>query len=110
MNDGCLFPVGFCFNVADPNLTNCSDADDVTEVAHHRQAGQRRDRHRRRCHHRGAAAQRLDVRVQRRLCAAGDVTRRSGKKDGKATLKVKSRTGDGRTDTDVVKLVCKPAP
>ena len=33
-----------------------------------------------------------------------------GKKDGKATLKVKSRTGDGRTDTDVVKLVCKPAP
>jgi hypothetical protein len=109
VNDSCLFPVGLCFNVADPTLTDCSDADDVTEVALTAKPA-------------SAAISTTAAAITAALPISGTTCRfsdgyalpvrqaSSGKKDGKATLKVKSRTGDGRTDTDVIKLVCKPAP
>jgi len=108
-NDSCLFPVGLCFNVADPDLTDCSDADEVTEVALTAKPA-------------SAAITATANAIAAALPINGTTCRFSdgyalpvaqtaaGKKDGKATLKVKSRTGDGRTDTDAVKLVCKPAP
>ena len=109
VNDSCLFPVGLCFNVADPDLTDCSDADDVTEVTLSAKPA-------------SAAITATATAITNALPINGTTCRFSdgyalplaqtsaGTKDGKATLKVKSRTGDGRTDTDVVKLVCKPAP
>jgi hypothetical protein len=108
-NDSCLFPVGLCFNVADPDLTDCSDADDVTEVALTAKPA-------------SAAITATANAITAALPITGTTCRFSdgyalpvvqsaaGKQDGKATLKVKSRTGDGRTDTDTIKLVCKPAP
>src|SRR5262249_30310389 len=32
-NDACLFPVGFCLNVDDPNLSSCDTSSNITEVA-----------------------------------------------------------------------------
>jgi hypothetical protein len=34
----------------------------------------------------------------------------SVKKPGKAQVKVQTASDDGRKDTDVVKLICQPAP
>lgn len=108
-NGSCLFPVGLCFNVADPALTDCSDADDVAEVALSAKPA-------------SAAIAALAAAIDAALPIGGTTCRFSdgyalpvvqtaaGTKAGKATLKVKSRTSDGRTDTDVVKLVCTPAP
>ncbi|HSP98190.1 MAG TPA: hypothetical protein VL049_13250 [Candidatus Dormibacteraeota bacterium] len=108
VNDSCLFPVGLCFNVADPDLADCSDADDVTEVTLTAKPA-------------SAAISTVAAAIDAALPISGTTCRFSdgyalpvnqtpaGKKDGKATLKVKSRTADGRTDTDVVRLVCTPA-
>ena len=108
-NGSCLFPIGLCFNVADPDLPDCSDGDDVTEVTLSAKPA-------------SAAIATVAAAIDAALPISGSTCHFSdgyalpvaqtpaGAKDGKATLKVKSRTGDGRTDTDVVKLVCHPAP
>jgi hypothetical protein len=108
-NGSCLFPVGLCFNVADPDLADCSDADDVTEVNLSAKPA-------------SAAITTVAAAIAAALPISGTTCRFSdgyavpiiqtpaGTKAGKAKLKVKSRTSDGRTDTDVVKLVCQPAP
>jgi hypothetical protein len=109
VNDSCLFPIGLCFNVADPDLSDCSDAEDVTELTVSAKPA-------------SAAVSALAASLGGALPIAGTTCRFSdgyalpvkqtpaGRKDGKATLKVKARTGDGRTDSDTVKLVCTPAP
>ncbi|MBX3026667.1 hypothetical protein KF840_17315 [bacterium] len=109
VNDSCLFPIGLCFNVADPNLSDCSDGDTIAELRLDAKPA-------------SAAIATLARSIDAALPIGGTTCQFSdgyalpvgqsggGKKDGKATLKVKARTGDGRVDTDVVKLVCSPAP
>lgn len=109
VNDSCLFPIGLCFNVADPQLSECSDGDSVAELSLTAKPA-------------SAAITGLATAVAAALPISGTTCRFSdgyalpvaqspaGRKSGKATLKVKSTTGDGRVDTDVVKLVCSPAP
>lgn len=109
VNDSCLFPIGLCFNVADPQLTECADGDTVDEVGLTAKPA-------------SAAITALAAAVDAALPIGGTTCRFSdgyalpvaqsaaGKKSGKATLKVKTTTGDGRVDSDVVKLVCNPAP
>jgi hypothetical protein len=109
VNDSCLFPVGLCFNVADPDLADCNSGDEVSELSLSAKPA-------------SAAITALASAIGAALPLSGSSCRFSdgyalpvaqspaGKKNGKATLKVKSTTGDGRVDTDVVKLVCAPAP
>ena len=107
-NDSCLFPVGFCFNVADPALTDCA-ADTVTDVTISAKPA-------------SAAATNAAARIAGALpissttCVFSDgiavpvKIAASGKRDGKAQVKIASKTSDGRKDVDVAKLVCQPAP
>jgi hypothetical protein len=107
-NGSCLFPIGFCFNVADPSFGDCASGT-VTTVA--------------------VSAKPTSAAVTQ---AAGTITAAlpissptcvfsdgvvvpvqvagSVSKPGKAQVKVQSTTDDGRKDTDVVKLICQPAP
>ncbi len=108
VNDSCLFPVGFCLNVSDPNLADCAP-DTVTDVALAAKPA-------------SAAISDAAARIGAVLPLAGPTCvfsdgvtvpvqmTGSGKKDGKAQVKVIAATGDGRKDADVVKLVCQPAP
>lgn len=109
VNGSCLFPIGFCFNVADPDLPACSDADDVTAVtvtANPPSAAITASA--------GAIAAALPVSGSTCVFSDGYAlpvkASPSGAKEGKATVKVKVTTGDGRKDSDVAKLVCQPAP
>ena len=109
VNGSCLFPIGFCFNVADPDLPECSDADDVIAVelsANPPSAAITATA--------AAAAGALPVSGSTCLFSDGYALpvkpSPSGPKEGKATVKVKTTTADGRKDSDVAKLVCQPAP
>ncbi|MEO8602166.1 MAG: hypothetical protein ABI629_06290, partial [bacterium] len=109
LNDSCLFPIGFCFNVADPTLSQCSAIDSVTALSLSAKPA-------------SAALTSAIKGVQSGLplsgshCAFSDgyavpvKATPAGLKDGKASIKVQTTTADGRKDTDTLKLVCKPAP
>ncbi len=108
VNDVCVFPVGFCLNVQDPALPACAlgGVTDVIVTAKPASAAV------------ADAAARLTAALPHSdsSCTFSDgyavpvrVTK-SGAKPGKATLKVRATTDDGRKDTDVFKLVCTPAP
>jgi hypothetical protein len=108
-NGSCLFPVGFCFNVADPSLTDCDTSSNVSDVAITAKPS-------------STAIADAAARVSALLPLSGSscvfsdgyavAIKIAGttKKDGKAKLKVKTSTADGRTDSDTFKLVCHPAP
>jgi hypothetical protein len=109
-NDACLFPVGFCFNVADPDLADCATTSAVNEVSISAKPA-------------SAAVTAAAGQVAGALplsaasCFFSDglyvpvtVTGSGAKKDGKAKLKVKVEADDGRKDTDTFKLICQPAP
>jgi len=108
INDRCLFPVGFCFNVTDPALPDCSTASPVVNVS--------------------LASTPTSVAVQTAAAAVGNAlpltgpscffsdglivpvkVTSSGKKAGKGKVKVAAQTEDGRKDSDTFKLVCQPA-
>ncbi len=108
VNDTCLFPVGFCFNVADPDFPACAVSEDVTTVRLSAQPS--------------SAA--LDAAVagvtgalplRGTTCAFSDgyalpvKIGKRGKRGAQAVLTVESRTGDGRTDSDVIRLICRPS-
>jgi hypothetical protein len=109
VNDACLFPVGFCLNIADPNLTDCSTGSNVTEIA----ISAKPD---------SAAITTAAAQIGAALplsgpsCFFSDGVRipvkiaGATKKDGKGKLKVKATAADGRKDSDTYKLVCHPAP
>jgi hypothetical protein len=107
-NDSCLFPVGFCFNVSDPNLSECTSGN-ITAVSITAKPASAAI-----AHTASAIAGALPIAAS--TCSFSDgVTvpvqiAASGKKAGNAKLKVQTTTDDGRKDTDVVKLVCQPAP
>lgn len=107
-NGSCLFPVGFCFDVSDPNQSACTPGNitEVSIVAKPVSAAIART----------AAAVAAALPISASTClfsdgvtvpvqVAGGVT-----KPGKAQVKVQSATDDGRKDTDVVKLICQRAP
>jgi hypothetical protein len=107
-NDSCLFPLGFCFNVADPHFADCP-LGTVTEVSLSAKPASAALTH-------AASAIAAALPLSGATCVFSDgiavpVQIAGGvKQDGKAQVKVQSSTDDGRKDTDVVKLVCQPAP
>jgi hypothetical protein len=110
VNDVCLFPVGFCFNVEDPDFTDCDAGSDLTSVEISSKplslaVKATADRLAAALPLSGSACFFSDgYAVPVKIAGSGD------KLAGKATLKVKSEADDGRKDSDVVKLVCAPAP
>jgi hypothetical protein len=109
-NDACLFPVGFCFNVTDPALSDCDTGSPLSALTVSAKPA-------------SAAIAATVAQISAALPLAGAscffsdgvyvpvrITGSGSRKDGKAKLKVKAEAADGRKDTDVVKLVCTPAP
>ena len=110
VNDACLFPVGFCLNVSDPNFADCSTASNVADVSISAKPARPAI---------AAAAAKITAGLPLAgpTCVFSDgylvpvaITGSGTKKDGKAKLKVKVEAADGRKDTDTFKLVCHPAP
>ncbi len=108
-NDACLFPVGFCLNVDDPDLATCDTASNVTAVSitANPPAASIAD---------AAARATAALPLTGSTCIFSDgyyvpvkITA-SGKKDGKGKLQVKVTNADGGKDSDTVKLICQPAP
>jgi hypothetical protein len=110
VNDLCLFPVGFCLNVEDPNFADCEATNTVMSFELSATP---------------FSVSALDVteRVNAVLplvgptCVFSDgivvpvkITGNGAKKDGKGKVKVKSETDAGQKDSDIIKLVCQPAP
>lgn len=109
VNDACVFPLGFCFNVNAPGLETCDTGAPITAATITAKPA-------------SAAVTAAATAVAAALplsaahCAFSDgyavpvkITK-SGKKDGKASVKVQAVSDDGRKDTDTYKLVCQPAP
>ena len=105
-----LFPVGFCFNVEDSDFTDCDAGSNVTSVEISSKplslaVKATADKLAAALPLSGSACFFSDgYAVPVKIAGSGD------KLEGKATLKVKSEADDGRKDSDVVKLVCAPAP
>jgi len=109
-NDACVFPVGVCLNVDDPDFTACSTASNVTEVTVAATPASAAL---------AAAAAQIDAALPLTgsSCFFSDgywvpvkITGSGDKKDGKGKLKVTTVAADGRKDTDTYRLVCHPAP
>ncbi len=109
-NDACLFPVGFCLNVDDPDLATCDTASSVTAVSitANPPAASIAD---------AAARATAALPLTGSTCVFSDgyyvpvkITGSGTRKDGKGKLQVKVTNADGGKDTDTVKLVCHPAP
>lgn len=110
VNDACVFPVGFCLNVDDPNLAACDNSSNVTEVAISAKPA-------------SAAITAAAAQVSGALPLTGSscffsdgyyvpvkIVGAGTKKEGKGKLKIKATAADGRKDSDTLKLVCHPAP
>jgi hypothetical protein len=110
VNDRCLFPVGFCFNVSDPALAACTTSSPV--VAASSSSGPA-----------SVAIQTAAAAVAGALpldgpsCFFSDgllvavkTTGSGTKKPGKGKVQIKAETADGRKDSDTFKLICQPAP
>ena len=109
VNGSCLFPVGFCFNVADPSLPDCDTSSNVSDVSITAKPS-------------STAITDAATRVGALLPLSGSSCVFSDgyavpikvagttKKDGQVKIKVKASTADGRSDSDTFKLVCHPAP
>ncbi len=107
-NDSCLFPLGFCFDVADPNLPQCASAD-VTAVTI-------RAKPESPALARAAKAIAAALPLNEPTCVFSDgvaVPVRltgSGKRSGQVHVLVRTGTDDGRSDADLVRLTCRPVP
>jgi hypothetical protein len=110
VNDACVFPVGFCLNVDDPDLAACDNSSDITALAISAKPASAAIT--------AAAAQASSaLPLTGSSCFFSDgyyvpvkITGSGTKKDGKGKLKVKVAADDGRKDSDTLKLVCHPAP
>lgn len=108
-NDRCTFPVGFCLNVSDPDLSNCSTASPVNSFGIATKPF-------------SAAVVTTGAAIQAALPVAGPACFYSdgivipvkispaGKRAGKGKIKVTASAADGRKDADTVSVVCEPAP
>jgi hypothetical protein len=110
VNDACVFPVGFCLNVDDPDLAGCDNGSNVAEVSIVAKPA-------------SAAIAAVAAQVGAALPLTGSscffsdgyyvpvkITGSGTKKDGKGKLKVQVTAADGRKDSDTFKLVCHPVP
>jgi len=107
INDSCLFPIGFCLNVPDPNFDSCSAAT-LSDIEISSKPA-------------SAAIATAAARVQAVLpvsapsCIFSDgfavplKIKGPSKKSGKASVKVTATTVGGDADKDSVLLVCQPA-
>jgi len=108
VNGSCLFPVGFCFNVPDPNFPECAAAiiSDVEISSKPPSAAI------------GAAAARVAsaLPLTGPSCIFSDgvavplKTTSAGQKNGQASVRVTATTMGSDADKDSVLLVCEPAP
>jgi hypothetical protein len=107
-NGSCLFPVGFCFDVADPQLAQCAAAAIASVTITAKPASPAIAN--------AAARVSAALPIGSSTCVFSDgvvvPVQIAGtvKKPGKAQVKVQTTSDDGRKDTDVAKLVCQPAP
>jgi len=110
VNGACLFPVGFCFNVGDPNFPGCGTASNVVDVNISSTTP-------------SAALTAAATQVASALPLSGSscffsdgyyvpikVTASGMKKNGSGAVTVKVTAADGRKDTDTFRMVCRPAP
>jgi hypothetical protein len=109
-NNACLFPIGFCFNVSDPNFPTCSTGSNITAVAVTATPPSAAVAN---------AASRVGVALplSGSTCVFSDghyvplkIKKNGSKANGKATVRVVTSAADNRKDTDTYTLVCKPAP
>jgi hypothetical protein len=110
VNDRCSFPVGFCFNVEDPNFADCDDANAVSSLrvtASPFSAGVAD----------AVAGFAAQLPFAGSSCVFTDgivvpvkIAGNGAKKDGKGKVRVKAETNAGQKDSDSIKLVCQPAP
>ncbi len=109
INDACVFPVGFCLNVDDPDLATCATDSNITAVSIAAKPA-------------SAAIAAAAAQVSGALPLSGSscffsdgyyvpvkIAGSGSKKDGRAKLKVKVTAADGRKDSDTIKVVCHPA-
>ena len=108
-NDACLFPIGFCLNVDDSNLSSCDTSSNITAVAIAAKPE-------------SSAIASANTQIAAALpltgtsCFFSDGVRvpvkiaGTTKKDGKGKVKVKVTAADNRKDSDTYKLVCHPGP
>jgi len=107
VNDRCLFPAGFCLDVADSRLSACTpspvvDFSVTTKPVSLAVAA-------------AAAALQSALPVSTASCFFSDgitvpvTVRPGGKSAGRATLRVKATRADGKKDADAVMLLCTPA-
>jgi len=109
-NDVCVFPIGVCLNVVDSRFPDCASADVAavvvkkskpvsTEIAAL------------------AAAIQLDAPLVNELCYFSDgmrvpvkITKKGARKDGKGMLKLQAFDSGPKpvTDTDALKMICRP--
>lgn len=110
VNDACLFPVGFCLNVADPDLPDCDANATLAAVSITAKPASAAI---------AAAAAQVNAALplSGSTCVFSDgyyvpvkITGSGAKKDGKGSLKIVATSADSRKDTDSLKLVCQPAP
>ncbi len=110
VDGACLFPVGFCFNVADIDFASCDTASPVAGVTITAKPASAAV---------AAAAARLAavLPLTGSSCVFSDgyyvpvkIARSGTKRNGRATLKVKAAAADGRRDSDTLRLICQPAP
>lgn len=109
-NDLCVFPIGVCLNVVDSRFPECASAD-VAAVTVKKSKPVSMEMAAL------AAAIQTDAPLVNELCYFSDgmlvpvkITRQGERKDGKGMLKLQA-VGSGAkpiTDTDAIKLVCRP--
>jgi hypothetical protein len=109
-NDRCVFPVGFCLDVPDPDLTGCTNGSAINSFSVATKPY-------------SAPLAAVSDTIQDSLPAAGPAcffssggiavpvkVNSTGKRAGKGKIKVQVEAADGRKDGDSVSLVCEPAP
>jgi len=110
VNDRCSFPVGFCFNVEDPDFAECDNGGAVSSLKVTASPF-------------SPAVADAVVGFTAQLPFAGStcvftdgivvpvkISGSGAKKDGKGKVQVKTETDAGQKDSDSLKLVCQPAP
>lgn len=109
-NDVCVFPIGVCLNVVDSRFPDCASADVAAlTVKKSKPASMEMAAL--------AVAIQMDAPLVNELCYFSDgmrvpvkITRKGERKDGKGVLKLQA-VGSGAkpiTDTDSLKMVCRP--
>jgi hypothetical protein len=107
VNDVCVFPIGFCFNVEDADFPLCDAGATISSVEISAKPSSAAIQE---------VAQRIVTPLSAPTCAFSDglavpvKTTNSGPVAGAGKVKVRTTAQDGRKDTDVFKLVCEPAP